>query len=83
MNGHVPGFLGQGTEFRFVYPSRKDAGLFYWLETSTNLVDGIWTNAGYAELPDTGVCDADFDAVTNEVSTDESQTFIRLRVKEL
>lgn len=64
----------------FVYPRRLNAGLVYWLETSTNLVSNVWTNGGYTELPATGMLDPEFESVTNEVPVILPQTFIRLMI---
>ena len=69
-----------GQVMQYVYPRRTDGELKYWLETSTNLVDGVWTGGGYTELPMVGNA-GNFETVTNEVPTAEEQTFIRLRVQ--
>ncbi len=82
VNGHAPAIVSQGSGLRYVYPRRKDAGLLYWLETSSNLVSGAWTNAGYTVLPDTGAYDADFESVTNAIPIMREETFIRLNVRE-
>ena len=50
-------------------------------ETSTHRMSGSWTDSGYTELPGTGTIDADFESVTNEISTVNDQTFIRLRIE--
>jgi hypothetical protein len=80
--GHPVAFEKVGSNFHYVHPRRKDAALTYVVETRTNLVSGVWTNSGYIVLPDTGIYDAEYDAVTNEVPVDGNQTFIRLRVEE-
>jgi hypothetical protein len=80
--GHAVTFNGDGSALHYVYPRRKDSGLTYWLETSTDLVSGAWTNAGYAELPDAGAYDADFDAVTNTVPSGHERLFIKLKVQD-
>ena len=80
VNGYTPDFVNQGSNFRFIYPSRKNAGLLYGLETSTNLLSGVWTNSGYVQLPGIGTLDEKFDSVTNEIPTLDKQTFIRLNV---
>jgi arylsulfatase A-like enzyme len=80
--GHPVIFESTGSTVRYVYPRRKDALLTYWLETSSNLVSGAWSDSGYTELPVTGTIDADFEAVTNEISTADDQTFIRLGISE-
>jgi len=53
----------------YVYPKRSDPDsslLSYYLETSTNLVSGDWTNEGYAVVG-TGTIDSEFDAITNQI----------------
>lgn len=79
--GHLPSVVPNDVDLVYVYPRRKDSGLNYWLETSTNLISSAWTNSGYTELPGVGAIDADFEAVTNEISISDSQGFIRLRVE--
>ncbi len=68
----------------YVYAKRKDSverGLAYSLEQTTNLVSGVWSNAS-AAVVGTGSLDADFDTVTNHVSTTgQDQEFIHLRVE--
>jgi len=66
--------------FNYVYPRRiSPAGLAYHLETTTNLVSGVWTNSGYVELPNPGSFAPEFEAVTNQVPTGvAAQKFIRL-----
>jgi arylsulfatase A-like enzyme len=80
--GHPVTFESAASNFDYVYPRRKNAGLTYWLETNTNLGSNVWTSSGYTELPIPGRFDSQFEAVTNEVPTDKEQIFIRLRVKE-
>jgi hypothetical protein len=80
--GHAVVMGTNGSMIEYIYPRRKDADLDYWLETSTNLVDGVWTNSGYTELPVPGTINADFEAVTNQIPTVPEETFIRLRIEE-
>ncbi len=80
--GHTPTYANASNTFRYVYPRRRASGLNYWLETSDNLLSNDWSNSGYTELPLTGNINADFEAVTNELPTDGSRTFIRLKIEE-
>lgn len=69
---------------RYVYPRRSDpnSGIDYHLELTTNLVSGVWTNAGY-EIIGTGTLDSEFDAVTNRIPTGvDDERYIRLIVEE-
>lgn len=76
-----PMFGKSGSGMTYIYPRRTDGELKYWLETSTNLVSGVWTNGGTSELPNIGNAGNGFETVTNEISTEAAQTFIRLRVQ--
>jgi hypothetical protein len=75
-----------GTNYiRYVYARLKDnasanRGLSYFLQTKTDLIFGTWTNAFY-EVEGVGSLDAEFNAVTNRISTDAGdQRFIRLKI---
>jgi hypothetical protein len=78
--GEIPSFTFADGVFNYVHPQRSDDdSLVYIVETSTNLVSGIWTNAGYA-ISGTNVTGATFDYVTNAVSSDLDQIYIRLKM---
>ena len=79
--GNVPSIGKSGDGLLYVYPRRKNSGLIYWLEGSTNLITGTWTNLSAVEFPNPGNLNADFESVTNHVSTEEDQSYIRLRVQ--
>jgi hypothetical protein len=74
-----------GTNYlEYVYPRRTDEGngLTYYLELTTNLVTGVWTNSGYTELETTGYITNDFESVTNLVVIDgKTNEFIRLIIE--
>ena len=83
--GHVPVASVDGSWLNYIYPMRSGiTGISYYLETTTNLVDGIWTNDGYTVLGTNADGYASgFDAVTNPVSTAmENQRFIHLKIQE-
>ena len=66
----------------YIYPARNDAatrGLDYRLESCGDLVNGGWTNGSFPLLG-TGPLDAEFNAVTNQVPSDDIRGFIRLKV---
>jgi hypothetical protein len=73
---------GGGNVFSYVYPQRSGSGseLSYTLELNTNLVSGVWTNAGYAVMG-TNVTGGSLDFVTNVTDTAEDQKFIRLVIE--
>jgi hypothetical protein len=77
-------FKAAGTNgFEYIYARRitANSGLSYWLEISTNLISGVWTNSGYTTLPATAL-DADFELLTNRISTaGGTGKFIRLRIE--
>ncbi len=80
--GIFPTFGIAGSGFEYVYPRRTTPGngLAYLLETTDNLVSGIWTNAGYAETG-YGTINDDFKAVTNNIPTLGKTTgFVRLKI---
>lgn len=85
--GHIPEYAlvpSGGTNWlEYVHARRKAADdIAYFLELTTDLVYGTWTNAGYAVVG-TGDIDAEFESVTNRVSTAaEAKQFIRLVVEE-
>ena len=85
--GHVPTFGRDSNHMVYVYPRRTDwqeAGLDYDLGTTSNLVDGAWSNGAHwiagvgAEAFGEG-----FDAVTNHLSLENEsrQRFIRLEIR--
>lgn len=66
--------------FKYVYAYRTGAnpGVTYELQTTSDLVYGTWTNAGYTVLG-TGVINAEFSAQTNGIPLDaSSKYFIKL-----
>ncbi len=72
-----------GGTITYVYPKRSNlnSGLTYYLELSTNLVDGTWINGGY-DVVGTGVIDSEFNAVTNQIPAEpEREKFIRLVIE--
>lgn len=85
--GHVPDSeivdLGGGTYIlQYVHAKRSIAdglGLTYWVEQSLDLVTPDWTNN--VGSTGTGALDANFDTVTNVVTTTEAKKFLRLRVE--
>ena len=80
-NGYLPRFGTSENGLRYVYPRRKDSGLAYELETTTNLISGTWTHAGVVELPMVGTFGDHFDAVTNEVPISGDAAYIRLTIE--
>ena len=69
----------------YVHAKRNDAaalGLDYHLELCNDLAGGSWTNDGYT-VSGTGVLDAEFDSVTNRISTAaENQQFLKLIINQ-
>ncbi|VGO23533.1 glycosyl hydrolase family 28-related protein [Pontiella sulfatireligans] len=79
--GVAPSLVNATGAMWFIHPQRSDdASLIYTVETSTNLVSGIWTNAGYT-VSATNVTGSTLNYVTNAVPTDFEQTYIRLKVE--
>jgi hypothetical protein len=75
-----PSITNTGGAFLYIHPMRSDdISLIYTVETSTNLVDGVWTNEGYTVIG-TNVTGETLDYVTNDVDTAEDERFIRLKI---
>lgn len=78
--GTAPVFTKAGDSFIYVHPERSDTDILtYTVETTTNLVSGVWTNTGYAvggTLPGSPL-----NMVTNTVTTVEDEKFIRLKIE--
>ncbi len=74
--------VGGTNWFGYVHPqlSDPDSGLTYSLELNTDLVAGVWTNAGYA-VAGTNVTGNALDFVTNVTDTVDGQKFIRLIIE--
>jgi hypothetical protein len=64
----------------YIHAKRSDdPSLIYTVETSTNLVSGVWTNAGYSIIG-TNVTGEILDYMTNAVPADNEQMYMRLKV---
>jgi hypothetical protein len=80
VSGALPTFTRAGTRFFYIHPQRSDdTNLVYTVETRTNLVHGVWTNAGYT-ITGTNVTGGELNFVTNEVDTALDEKFIRLKI---
>jgi len=75
--------IGGANWLYYIHPQRaaSDSGLTYYLETSTDLVTGTWTNTGYA-VAGTNDTGGVLDFVTNVADMAESGKFIRLKIVE-
>ncbi len=74
--------IGGTNWFAYIHPqlSDPDSGLSYYLETSTDLVVGAWTNSGYS-VAGTNVTSGELDFVTNVTGMVEGKKFIRLIIE--
>jgi hypothetical protein len=86
VDGNIPTFtiadVGSSNVIEYVYYRRiGTSDLSYQLELGTDLVYTNWSGSGYTELPEKGVIDADFEAVTNLIPTQDAVKFIRLKVE--
>ncbi|MDF7798619.1 hypothetical protein P4C99_04045 [Pontiellaceae bacterium B1224] len=81
-SGYLPVAEISGAGFNYVYPRRENSGLEYYVETSTNLLSNVWNTSGIIELETAGIAAPGFEAVTNEVSMEREQTFVRLIILE-
>jgi hypothetical protein len=79
--GTLPVFSKSGSGFIYVHPMRSDDdSLTYTVETTTNLVDGVWTNAGYT-VTGNNETGGILDFVTNDIDTVRNINFIRLQIE--
>ena len=92
MGGDPTNALDQGTASEFVveagavsyiFPQLSDpnSGLDYYLELSSDLAAGTWSNTGYT-VTGTNVTVGDLDFVTNALGAAEDKEFIRLRIEQ-
>lgn len=73
-------WMNAGGTMLLIHPQRADdSSLVYRVETSTNLITGAWTNAGYV-VSGTNVTGNTLNYVTNAVPADQDQTYIQLKV---
>ena len=80
--GTLPVFSKSGSAFLYVHPKRSDdTNITYTVETTTNLVSGVWTNQGYT-ITGTNITGGLFNFVTNEIDTVRNINFIRLRIEQ-
>jgi hypothetical protein len=80
--GQVPILDSNGGTMVYVHAQRAgDSNLFYYLETTTNLVSTVWTNSGYT-VTATNVTGEMFNYVTNALSIGQDQAYFRLRVED-
>jgi acetyl esterase/lipase/fibronectin type 3 domain-containing protein len=80
--GTLPTFTKEGALFIYVHPKRSgDETITYTVETTTNLVSGVWTNQRYT-VTGTNVTEGTVNFVTNEVGMADSEKFIRLKIEQ-
>ena len=78
--GVKPTLSRSGNELCYVHLRRNDdTNLVYVVETSTNLVSGVWTNAGYT-VTGTNVMGGAYDEVLYRVPVAAPETYIRLKI---
>ncbi|HKL21380.1 MAG TPA: hypothetical protein VJ904_06210, partial [Tichowtungia sp.] len=78
--GTLPVFSKSGSGFIYVHPMRSDDGaITYLVETTTNLISGVWTHQGVTAIG-TNITGGDLNFITNEVGTLEKDKFIRLKI---
>lgn len=79
--GASPEYAVVNNVFQYVYPQLSDteSGLTYYLEVTSDLVAGIWTNNGYT-VTGTNIAGS-LDFVTNTVDMTDTQKFVRLVIE--
>jgi hypothetical protein len=80
--GNEPVFTYTGTGFEYVHVMRNDDdSLTYYLQTTDDLVDGLWDSVGYTVDGTNAATAGDFDDVTNSIPMAGDRLFIRLVVE--
>lgn len=78
--GETPSVRYTDGALRYVHPQRSDdSSLAYTLETTTNLVSGVWTSAVYT-VSGTNTTGGTLNYVTNTVDTAAGEQFLRVRI---
>ncbi len=81
--GHVPTLATRTSWLDYVHAKRSapNSGITYTVEVADDLVAPDWTTNGVG-IVGTGVLDAEFETVTNRISTEtKTEQFIRLIIK--
>ena len=80
--GEDPSLWNAGGSLLYIHLQRNDnTNLVYQVETSTNLVSGSWTNAGYTVLGTNAMGGGMFyDEVSNGIPTLDGKKFIQLNI---
>jgi arylsulfatase A-like enzyme len=77
--GVEPAFKLVGDIFQYVHLQRRNApDLTYRVETTTNLLSSAWTNAGFSAA--TNITGGTFDVITNSLTIQHPQCYIRLKI---
>jgi hypothetical protein len=78
--GTAPRAYRLGGDLFYTHLQRNDdSNLVYLVETCSNLVSGVWTNAGYSVVG-TNVTGGVYDEVIYSISGDAPETYVRLKV---
>ena len=69
-----------GNELRYAQLRRNDdTNLVYIVESCTNLLSGVWTDAGYT-VTGTNLIGGAYDEVAYRITADAPETHIRLKL---
>lgn len=80
--GYAPTVRTTANGFEYVHVQRKFTPVAYSLESTDDLVSGVWTNTAYTVVS-TSTMDAEFDVVTNQIpDRGQGNEFIRLRIQQ-
>lgn len=78
--GMDPALIRTSTGFQYVHVQRSDdPGLTYRVESTTNLMTGVWTNIAIVNAV-TNHTGGSYDVVTNRVAMNDTNLFLRLRI---
>lgn len=77
--GVEPTFMLVGNTFKYLHLQRRNApDLVYRVELTTNLVSGVWLDSGGSL--ETNITLGAYDVITNSLTIQQPQSFIRLKI---
>lgn len=81
--GYAPTVGSTAGGLAYVHVQRKGTPVAYSLESTDDLVSGVWTHAAYTVFS-ASTLDADFDVVTNQIpDIGNTKAYIRLKIQQL
>lgn len=79
--GVAPFLIHHNGQLKYIHFWRNDSNLLYRLESTDDLVGGLWTNTDYVVAGSPSQGSEIFCCVTNTIPADKDQTFLRMTVE--